>query len=169
MLLARWGSFRLGELLGSKTMEYHPTSILLASDIKFHEGSLSVWLRSPKVSPEQNGDVVEVWSVTEIPGLDPMSALVNYLKLRTQAFGEMLHHPLFLHENGTIFTKQQMNAELRELLSIYPQLSTSVDKWTGHCFRSGISTLLAMLGYKAGIYGISAFAVIGAGARFGVW
>ena len=93
MLLAWWGSFRLGELLGSKTMEYHPTSILLASDIKFHEGSLSVWLRSPKVSPEQNGDVVEVWSVTKIPGLDPISALVNYLKLHTQAFGKLLHHP----------------------------------------------------------------------------
>ena len=149
-LLAWWGSFRLGELLGSRTTVFHCSSSLLASDLRFHEGSVSVWLRSPKVSNEPTGDVVEVWAVDEMPELDPLRALHSYLQLRKNIFGDAPDYPLFLHENGSIFTKQHMNADLRDFLSVYPQLNTDVDKWTGHCFRSGISTLLRTLGYKAG-------------------
>ena len=147
-LLAWWGSFRLGELLSPETAKFHGTTALLASDVKFHEGSISVWLRNPKVLQEDTGDIVEVWSVPEIPDLDPVTALRKFLELRQSKFGEAQDYPLFLHENGRIFTKRQMNADLGELLAIYPKLNNPLDKWTGHSFRAGISTLLASLGFK---------------------
>ena len=63
MLLAWWGTLRLGELLGSKISEYHVSTSLLASDVKFHDqkSSISIWLRNPKMAREAAGDVVEIW------------------------------------------------------------------------------------------------------------
>ena len=141
----------MGELLGSKPNEFHASTNLLASDIKFHGDSLSVWLRNPKITKETTGDVVEIWPVPEKPNLDPILALKNYMSLREAVFGKAEDLPLFIHENGGIFTKQQMNSDLSALLSLYPELNTGRDKWTGHCFRSGLSTLLAVLGFKEGL------------------
>ena len=149
-LLAWWGFFRLGELLSNRTKEFHASSSLLASDLKFHDGSISVWIRNPKIAKESTGDVVEVWSVAELPDLDPIMALKKFLQFRKDSLGDSPELPLFLHENGAIFTKQEMNCDLKDLLSVYPELNTSLDKWTGHCFRSGLPTLLAIMGYKAG-------------------
>ena len=132
-LLAWWGSFRLGELLGDRRHEFNSSSILLASDVTFSQDSVAVWLRSPKVEKEATGDLVEVWSVSERPDLDPLAALNSFLSLRTKRFGSAEHLPLFLHEDGSIFTKQEMNRDLTQLLSLYPQLNTARDKWTGHC------------------------------------
>ena len=41
-LMAWWGSFRLGELLGPETTKFHKSTMLLASAITFHQGSDSV-------------------------------------------------------------------------------------------------------------------------------
>ena len=127
-LLAWWGSFRLGELISQRKC------ICL--------------VKNPKVLNEDTGDVVEVWAVPEIPDLDPITALTKFLQLRKSKFGEAESYPLFLHENGSVFTKKQMNIDLGVLLAIYPELNSPVDKWTGHSFRAGISTLLATLGFK---------------------
>ena len=139
----------MGEVLCKESGKFHSTTSLLASDVKFHEGSMSVWLRNPKVIKEATGDVVEVWSTPEMPDLDPLTALTKYMQMRERKFGPAQDYPLFLHENGKILTKHQMNRDLKNLLSIYPQLCTPDIKWTGHCFRSGISTLLATLGFEA--------------------
>ena len=147
-LLAWWGSFRLGEIVGDRRHEFNSKSILLASDVTFNEDCVAVWLRSPKVEKEVTGDLVEVWSVPDRPDLDPLAALNSYLRLRTSKFGPAEELPLFLHEDGSIFTKQEMNRDLSQLLSLYPQLNTARDKWTGHCYRSGLSTILAILGFS---------------------
>ena len=147
-LLAFWGTFRLGELLGKTKGEYHSSTSLLASDVTFQDGSVSVWLRNPKVVKEAVGDVVEVWSLPCKPSLDPVKALHVYTEFRQGVFGDAEDLPLFLHETGEIFTKQEMNKDLKALLSIFPELDTSLDKWTGHCFRSGLPTLLSVLGFK---------------------
>ena len=34
------------------------------------------------------------------------------------------------------------------LLSIYPELQTERDKWSGHSFRAGLSTVLSVLGFS---------------------
>ena len=60
VLIAWWGSFRIGELLSKSKTSFHPGSTLLASDVKITEESVAFWIRSPKIQKESTGDVVEV-------------------------------------------------------------------------------------------------------------
>ena len=90
---------------------------------------------------------MEVFEVEERPDLDPLKALKTYISLRKDKIGEAEYLPLFLHENGQIFSKVEFNKDLKDLLSIYPQLSTDRDSWTGHSFRSGLATVLSTLGF----------------------
>ena len=116
------------------------------SDLTIHDESVVVWLRSPKVLLDPAGSIVEVWKVEMRKDLDPITALLTFLDLRKKVFGTAEALPVFLHENGAIFSKQELNNDLKNLLSIYPELSTERDKWTGHSFRSGLSTILSVLG-----------------------
>ena len=56
--------------------------------------------------------------------------------------------PMFLHENGNIYTKVELNADLASLLALFPQLESPRDKWSGHSFRAGLATVLAVLGFS---------------------
>ena len=120
----------------------------MASDLTFNDDSVAVWLRSPKVFSSATGAVVEVWRVNNRIDLDPVIALERYLGLRKDRFGGAPALSVFLHENGAIYSKQELNRDLKELLELFPELSTDRDKWTGHSFRSGISTVLAILGFS---------------------
>ena len=149
ILMAWWGSFRIGKLLSSYQQTFNPTCCLLGSDVTLKDdGAVALWLRSPKVWVEDTGVIVEVWPVQERPALDPVSALRTFLHLRSKVFGEAETLPLYLHEDGHIFTKAELNKDLKDLLAFYPVLAQSeVDSWTGHSFRSGLSTLLSILGF----------------------
>ena len=147
-LVGWWGSFRVGELLAKEHTKFDAKKDLLASDITFHEGSVSVWIRSPKVNTSTTGVVVEVWGVKGRLDLDPVTALSTFLKLRKDKFGEAEELPVFMHENGSLYSKQEMNRDLTDLLAFFPQLATSRDKWSGHSFRSGLSTILSLLGFS---------------------
>ena len=57
MLIGYWGSFRMGEILETEKSKFNPNSSLLPSDLKFHEDSVSVWIRNPKVWRD-GGDIV---------------------------------------------------------------------------------------------------------------
>ena len=148
ILVAWWGSFRIGELLPANSTVFNPKNALLASDLKFQEESASFWLRSPKVNRESFGDVVEVWSVSERTDLDPITTLKAYVKRRDGVFGDAKSYPLFLHENGSIYSKHELNKDLDILLAIYPELKTERDSWSGHSFRSGLTTVLSELGFS---------------------
>jgi hypothetical protein len=146
MLTAFWGSFRMSELIESEKSRFSPSSSLLPTDIKFHEDSVAIWIRSPKVW-RNGGDVVEVWEVKENEDLDPVLALKQYLRLRSEALGQAEDCPVFLHQDGSQFTKAEMNKDIKQLLGQYPSISSPRDMWSGHSFRAGISTLLTSLGF----------------------
>ena len=146
MLTSFWGSFRMSELIETEKSKFNPSTSLLPSDIKFHEESVAIWIRSPKVW-RHGGDVVEVWEVKENEDLDPVLALKQYLRLRSLALGPAEDCPVFLHADGSQFTKAEMNKDIKELLGQYPSISSPRDMWSGHSFRSGISTLLTTLGF----------------------
>ena len=55
---------------------------------------------------------------------------------------------MFIHENGNIYTKSELNKDLSYLLSTYPDLETARDSWSGHSFRSGLTTVLSLLGFS---------------------
>ena len=80
--------------------------------------------------------------------LDPIVALKAYKGRRDNVFGTANHLPMFLHENGSIYTKSEFNEDLSSLLATYPELSTDRDKWSGHSFRAGLPTILAILGFS---------------------
>ena len=148
ILVAWWGSFRIGELLSQNSTCFHPSNTLLASDVTYEEDSIAIWLRNPKVDREALGDVVEIWTIEGRADLDPVKKLKAYIQRRHELFGDAESYPLFLHEDGRIYSKQELNKDLAFLLSHYPELQTDRDSWTGHSFRSGLTTVLSNLGFS---------------------
>ena len=73
--------------------------------IQFKEDCVYIWIRSPKVWSER-GDVVEVWSVQENPNMDPVAALSCFMKFRSRTFGEAEKKPVFIHEDGSLYSSQ---------------------------------------------------------------
>ena len=76
-----------------------------------------------------------------------MTVIQAYKKRRNQVFGPLEDKPMFLHEDGSIYTKIELNSDLKELLALFPALDSPRDKWTGHSFRAGIATLLSIMGF----------------------
>ena len=147
-LSAFWGSFRISELLCEYRNEFNPKCSLMLSDIQIEDECFSVWLRSEKVSSKL-GNVVEVWSVDGREDLDPVIAMKCFLDRRNAQIKDPTSVPVFVHEDGTNLTKGEFNEDLKFLLSKFPELSSSErDSWTGHSFRSGISTMLQSLGFS---------------------
>ena len=94
-MLAWWGSLRIGELLPKVKHQFDANKDLLASDVKFNQNSVSIWLRSPKYEASPMGDVVEVWSIEVRRDLDPVSALTTFMENRKGKFGDAENLPLF--------------------------------------------------------------------------
>ena len=145
---AFWGSLRIGEMLCDHPNTFSPTSDLLASDVIFMSlDSIALWLRDPKV-PKKFGDVVEIWSTPQFPDVDPFRAFSSFWNLRnTRNFH--LNQPLFLRADGRAFTHSSFSSTLNTLISHYSmELQLSVNRWTGHSFRSGLPTLLQAAGFS---------------------
>ena len=94
------------------------------------------------------GDIVEIWPLENRSDLDPTLKLKTYLGRRNIQFGSAESYPLFLHEDGRIYSKDELNRDLASLLSRYPELETDRDSWTGHSFRSGLTTVLSTLAFS---------------------
>ena len=109
--------------------------------------SVAFWLRSPKIQKEATGDIVEVWGLASCPDLDPVKTLKAFVVRRSKIFGLSEEMPLFLHSDGTIYSKVELNQDLAKLLSIFPELDSPKDQWSGHSFRAGLSTVLSILGF----------------------
>ena len=80
--------------------------------------------------------------------LDPITVLKAYFARRNEVFGEAKNYPLFLHENGSIYAKHELNKDLDVLLALYPELKSERDCWSGHSFRAGLATVLSELGFS---------------------
>ena len=89
-----------------------------------------------------------MWRVEKGEGLDPVNVLEAYNRRRIDLFGPSKTMPMFIHENGNIYTKLELNSDLTRLLELFPELESPRDKWSGHSFRAGLATVLAVLGYS---------------------
>ena len=147
-VVAFWGAFRIGELLCEDAKIFSPASDLLGSDvIHMSTSSIALWIRDPKV-PKKFGDVVELWSTPQFADVDPFKAFSAYWEQRNHG-GFSLSLPLFLMSDSKIFTNKVFNSTLKSLLSNYSmELELSINRWTGHSFRSGLPTLLQAAGFK---------------------
>ena len=147
LLVAFWGSFRISELLPEERYSFNEKDALMVSDLFLNKDSIGLWLRSEKVSSDY-GNVIEIWKLDSRPDLDPVIALSAFLERRSNIpGGETL--PVFIWQDGSNLTKGQFNAVLKDLLSMFPEFSTSTrDFWAGHSFRSGLPTLLQSLVFQ---------------------
>ena len=97
--------------------------------------------------------MVEVWTIpASEKELDPVVALRAYMSRRTAVFGPAEGVPFSLHQDGSIYTKVELNQDLALLLAKYPEMNTQRDKWSGHSFRAGLSTVLSIFGFPQGGY-----------------
>ena len=54
-----------------------------------------------------------------------------------------------IHQDGSLYTKSELNKDLKDLLAQFPALSGSGrESWSGHSFRAGLATLLTSLGFS---------------------
>ena len=127
---------------------FDPSSTLLASDVKIQDDSVAYWIRSPKVKRQDTGDVVEVWGIPMRRDLDPLGTLKAFVKRRLDKFGPAESSPMFIHEDGSIYTKFELNSDLALLLSMFPELENPRDKFSGHSFRAGLATILSVQGFS---------------------
>jgi hypothetical protein len=57
--------------------------------------------------------------------------------------------PVFIHEDGSLYSNTELNQDLKSLLSKFPSLTNSSrEHWSGHSFRAGLATLLTSLGFS---------------------
>ena len=70
------------------------------------------------------------------------------MSLRNMHHGQADKHPVFLHQNGSMYTKAELNQDIKNLLAEYPTLASPQDRYSGHSFRAGIGNLLSSLGFK---------------------
>ena len=59
-----------------------------------------------------------------------------------------LWSPMIIHEDGSIYTRQELNSDVTEVLADFPALDDLRDSFSGHSLRAGLSTILAVLGFS---------------------
>jgi len=132
-VLAFWGCFRLGEILGKKKGSFDKYSDLLWKDVNIRAGKVRITLKSSKTSGARPVDV----TLTRLPqkGLCPFRAMKSLRHAHRKAglFDQDL--PVFRMEDGEVLTK-------KTFLEFLDAKRVGI---SGKSFRSGIPTLLAHL------------------------
>ena len=89
--------------MGPSVEAFDPKSTLLRSDVMVEGGFAKFWARSPKIcSP--TGDILEILPVPDL-SLDPVRAVMYYIEFRDGVHNESADRPIFLEEDGRMFTK----------------------------------------------------------------
>ena len=96
----------------------------------------------------QRAIFLKIWSIPDGKEIDPTIVVKAYKNRRMLLFDNAEDKPMFLHEDGSIYTKYELNSDLANLLGLFPELDSPRDKWSGHSFRAGIATLLSLLGFS---------------------
>ena len=137
MLTAFFGSFRLGELLGSKEGSYNPSETLLWEDVVFKNDSVIIKIKIPK-SRNPRGECVDLFELKQA-NYCPVTAL-RRLKQLTGSKARATS-PVFTFESGKILTPCSLNTTLFGLLQ--PVIGQAACQITGHSFRAALPSALA--------------------------
>ena len=149
-LTAFHGSFRIHELLSKGPEKFDPTSTLQGKDIKVENWVengktlkvLKVWLKSPKELRKGHGVMVEVFETKS--EFCPVAAFEKWRSVSKVAMSQT--KPTFRLEDGTLYTGNAFNSDLKSLLSKH--LDYNKKKILSHSFRAGLATVMAQNGYS---------------------
>ena len=147
--LAFFGSFRVGELLSKKARSIDPDFDLLLRDVRIVRRMvdktkvelLEVQLKSPKEATANDKNIkVEVFG-NDTP-LCPLRAFKKYINVVgvNRSDSAAFRLPVF----GLAYRHSRFNSDLKSLLSKHVKYG----KFTGHSFRSGLSSLLGQAGFS---------------------
>ena len=147
--LAFFGSFRIGELLSKRAKSIDPEVDLLLKDVKLIKRTvnkkkvelLEINLKSPKEATKNIKSIrVEVFS-NGTP-LCPIKAYKNYMAGVGVKRGNSAAFRLPVV--GLAYRHQRFNLDLKRLLAKHVHYGS----FTGHSFRSGLSSLLGKAGFS---------------------
>ena len=134
-----FGFLRSGEFTHSPSQP-HSECALMTGDVSIDSRDnpqvLTVRLRKSKTDPYGSGTYIHMGRTGT--QLCPVSAVLAYLAIRPPTEG-----PLFIFNNGTPLSRNQLVRHLREALS---QIGVDVNKYSGHSFRIGAATTAAAAG-----------------------
>ena len=110
----------------------------ISADSHHNPTVVTVHLRHSKTDPFGAGLTVYLGQTDQ--RISPVTAVLAYMALRGQHLG-----PLFLFQDGTCLSKQQLMSRVNEALA-----SQEVDSsgFTGHSFRIGAVTTTASMGFE---------------------
>jgi hypothetical protein len=140
-LLSYFGSLRISELLSEETTVFDRDKTLCWKDVVFSDDGVTLRLRSPKVE-HAGGDLICLFPFP-VPGLCPVAAL-RRLREKAKAAGLFdREEPVFRLEGGACWKRAAFNSTLRSVVE-RTGVSGEDSKVTGHSFRGGIPSLLAL-------------------------
>jgi hypothetical protein len=133
-VVAFWGAFRLGELLGSNTKKFDKFSSLLWEDVQLDSDSVKIRVKSAKVKGPP-GNSILLFSVPD-KKLCPVVALCRLKKSEQNLGMGSKGSPVFRETNGNLLTKkaflQIVNSTQGETSSIF----------SGKSFRTGLPSAM---------------------------
>ena len=123
----------------SSASTFDSTSSLLGMDLKVNDdGSLSFWVKSPKIASKQ-GDTVELMKLDN--KYCPVSAMQSYLAKR-ETVTSRLDLPLFIRASGVNLTKSAFSDLWKRALTAAGAADYVVNNLRNHSFRSGLVSML---------------------------
>ncbi len=139
LLVAFFGSIRLGEMLNSKDNEFNPSESLLWEDVTFRgDGSVLLKLKIVKNRTMQ-GEYIDLFPFKD-DKYCPVRALKRLFKLKNSIVSS--NSPVFMFKNGTLLTPNTVNKTLPKLITPYLG-EQAASEYKGHSLRAGIPSAIA--------------------------
>ena len=139
-LVSYFGSLRISELICEDAAVFDVDKTLCWKDVVFGN-CVTLHLRSPKVD-HAGGDLICLFPFP-IPGLCPVAALRRLRERATAAGLFDQEKPVFRLESGACWKRSAFDRTLRSLV-VQTGVAGEDSKITGHSFRGGIPSLLAV-------------------------
>jgi len=139
-LVSYFGSLRISELICEDAAVFDVDKTLCWKDVVFGN-CVTLHLRSPKVD-HAGGDLICLFPFP-IPGLCPVAALRRLREKATAAGLFDQEKPVFRLESGACWKRSAFDRTLRSLVA-QTGVAGEDSKITGHSFRGGIPSLLAV-------------------------
>jgi len=145
--LCFFGSFRMGELIGSSSKSFDPKFTLLRNDLILNyttinnkpQQFLEIRLKSSKTALTNN-TLIDIYPTNN--DICPVRAFLKWEKSSDLPPTT----PTFQLTSGLLITKELMNKKLHLWLSNY--LNPSLGVITGHSFRAGLVSILGAAGFQ---------------------
>ena len=142
-----FGAFRGGELLAKKETSFDPLTVLLARDIKLKNllvnneriQLLQVTLKCEKTNSTGNATIVDVYASGN--STCPVAAYKKWQSVQTTT----PDLPAFMRDERRAFTCNNLNHFLADFNRRY--FNVPGRTLSTHCFRAGLATLLAKIGF----------------------